>query len=154
MRRNEIVGGMAIFLFGLATVILSLRMPIGTFRAAGTGLFPLGLGIALMALSGLFLLQQVLKKQSAREKETAAVVPNEATGQLLYFSGVVVLATLFFNRLGFPLFSFILMAGLLRVLGVRRWPFNLTISFITAVFSYLVFVQWLKIPLPRGWPGL
>jgi hypothetical protein len=54
MNRDEIVVGTVIFLFGVITTFLSLRMPIGTFRAGGTGLFPLCLGIILMILSGAF----------------------------------------------------------------------------------------------------
>ena len=40
MKRDEIIGGIILFLFGGITILLSLQMPIGTFRAAGTGLFP------------------------------------------------------------------------------------------------------------------
>jgi hypothetical protein len=51
MKRDEVVVGIVIFLFGAATTLLSLKMPIGTFRMAGTGMFPLFLGILLMILS-------------------------------------------------------------------------------------------------------
>jgi hypothetical protein len=46
------------------------------------------------------------------------------------------------------------MLALLRILGVKRWRFNLPLSFITAAVCYFLFVQWLKIPLPKGWIGL
>ena len=48
MKRDEIIEGVVLFLCGAGTVALSLQMPIGTFRMAGSGLFPLCLGIALM----------------------------------------------------------------------------------------------------------
>jgi len=51
LNRDEALGGVVLFFFGVVTVLLSLRMPIGTFRAAGTGLFPFCLGILLMVLS-------------------------------------------------------------------------------------------------------
>ena len=41
VNRDEIIVGIVIFLFGLITTVLSLKMPIGTFRMAGTGMFPL-----------------------------------------------------------------------------------------------------------------
>jgi hypothetical protein len=46
------------------------------------------------------------------------------------------------------------MLALLRILGVKRWRLNLPLSFITAAVCYFLFVQWLKIPLPKGWVGL
>jgi hypothetical protein len=66
----------------------------------------------------------------------------------------MVLVTLLFNRLGYPLSSFLLMLALLRILGVTRWRFNLPLSFITAIVCYFLFVQWLKIPLPKGLVGI
>ena len=54
MKRSEALGGGVIFLFGAVTAVLSLQMPIGSFRAAGSGLFPLCLGILLMALSAAY----------------------------------------------------------------------------------------------------
>ena len=154
MNRDEATGGMVIFLFGVISTLLSLRMPIGTFRAAGTGLFPLCLGIILMALSSLLLLQLFFKRRQTIVKKGAVVEPSGSTKQLIFFFGTMVLVTLFFNRLGFPLSSFLLMLTLLRILGVKRWTFNLPLSFITAIDCYFLFVQWLKIPLPKGWIGL
>ena len=153
MNRDEIAGGIVIFLFGTLTAVLSLRMPIGTFRSAATGMFPLCLGILLMFLSGLFLLRLLLKTHVMGKRLSFGEVPGSSK-QLILFFGTMVLVTLFFNRLGYPLSSFVLMVALLRILGVRRWRFNLPLSFITAVVCYFLFVQWLKIPLPKGWIGL
>jgi len=153
LNRDEIAGGVALFLFGLATALLSLGMPIGTFRSAGTGMFPLILGILLMVLSVLFLLRLFLKTQAMREKSSTAALPR-LSKQLIFFFGTIILVTLFFNRLGYPLSSFLLMLALLRILGVKRWKFNLPISFVAAAVCYFLFVQWLKIPLPKGWMGL
>jgi hypothetical protein len=66
----------------------------------------------------------------------------------------MVLATAFLNKLGYPLTSFLLMMALLRSLGVKKWIFSLVLSLIIAGASYFLFVQWLKIPMPKGWIGL
>jgi hypothetical protein len=47
-----------------------------------------------------------------------------------------------------------LMLVLLKTLGMKRWSFNILLSLGTAVVCYFLFVQWLKIPLPRGLIGL
>jgi putative tricarboxylic transport membrane protein len=147
------IGGIVLLFFGLVTTLLSLRMPIGTFRNAGTGMFPLILGILLMFLSALFLLRLFLKTLAMREKSSAGEMFGSSK-QLILFFGTMVLVTLLFNRLGYPLSSFLLIFVLLRILGVKRWSVNILLSCGTALVCYLLFVHWLKIPLPKGWIGI
>jgi len=154
LSRDEIAGGMVLFLFGAITVILSLRMPVGTFRTAGTGMFPLCLGILLMILSGLFLLNLFYHKKKVMEKKESIAEILRSAKQMIFFFGTMVLATLFLNRLGYPFTSFLLMVALLRILGMKQWGLNILISVVTAVGSYFLFVQWLNIPMPKGWIGL
>ena len=154
LKRDEAIVGVVIFLFGAITAFLSLKMPIGTLRTAGTGFFPLCLGILLMILSAAFVLKLLVQhKKDVIQKEVVAKTPG-VIRQMGLFLGAMVLATFFFNELGYPLTSFLLMAALLRSLGMKRWAFNILLSFITAGVSYFLFVQWLKIPLPKGWIGL
>lgn len=156
MRKEQTIGGICIFLFGVVTVIFSLRMPIGNFRIAGSGLFPLCLGILLMLLSGVFVFKIFLQERQGKgrkEESPAPGVPSSAR-QVILFMGTMVLATLLFNPLGYPLVSFLLLLTLLRILGVKGWGGNMILSFSVAAVSYFLFVQWLKIPLPKGWIGL
>jgi len=154
MKKDEAIVGIVIFLFGAATVLLSLRMPLGTFRTAGTGMFPLLLGILLMILSGLFVLKVFSQGMAAKVKKEPFPESSGSPIQLILFLGTMVFATLFFNRFGYPLISFLLMLGLLRILGMKRWALNILISCVTAVGSYFLFVQWLSIPMPKGWIGI
>ena len=153
MDRDEVIGGTLIFLFGAVTVYFSLRMPIGTFRAAGSGLFPLGLGILLVGLSGTLLLKSYIQRKRSRERTMQAGVAR-STKQVVLFMGAIVVATLLFKSLGYPLTAFLLLLALLRILGVRRWAYNLSLSLLTATGAYLLFVLWLQIPLPKGFIGL
>lgn len=154
MKRDEVIVGVVIFLFGAVTTFLSLKMPIGTFRMAGTGMFPLILGILLMILSGGFVLKIFFQGQKGQVKKEASIESSESPIKLILFLGTMALATLFFNQLGYPLISFLLMLALLRILGIKRWGLNILISIVTAVGSYFLFVKWLDIPMPKGWIGL
>jgi len=154
LNRDEIVVGIVIFLFGAVTALLSLRMPIGTFRMGGTGLFPLCLGILLMILSGAFILKIFFQGKEEQVRKEPSIESSGSPIQLILFLGTMVLATLFFNQLGYPLISFLLMLGLLRILGIKRWGLNILISVATAVGSYFLFVKWLDIPMPKGWIGI
>ncbi len=154
MKKDEVIAGVVIFLFGAATVLLSLNMPIGTFRTAGTGMFPLILGGLLMILSGAFVSRIVFGRKEERGIKEASIESPESPMQLILFLGAMVLATLFFNRLGYPLTSLLLMLALLRILGIKRWGLNILISALTAAGSYFLFVKWLVIPMPKGWIGI
>lgn len=155
MKKDEILVGMVIFLFGAITTFLSSKMPIGNFRMAGTGLFPLCLGILLMILSAAFVSQKFIQhRKEAVSKETSSKDASGSTLQMGLFLGAMALAILFFDLLGYPLTAFLLMVALLRSLGMKHWGFNILLSFITAGVSYFLFVQWLKIPMPKGWLGL
>jgi len=154
LKKDEVIVGVVIFLFGGLTSLLSLRMPIGTFRMAGTGMFPLFLGILLMVLSGLFVVRIYYQARKTTVRKAIVSGGRGSPVQLILFLGTVVLATAFLNKLGYPLTSFLLMVALLRSLGVKKWIFNFIISFMTAGASYFLFVQWLKIPMPKGWIGI
>ena len=154
MKRDEAIVGVVIFLFGLITTVLSLKMPIGTFRIAGTGMFPLILGILLVILSGTFVLKISLQGKERQVKKEASIESSESPKALILFLGTMALVTLFFNKLGYPLSALLLMLALLRILGVKRWTLTLPLSFLTAVVCYFLFVHWLKIPLPKGWIGI
>jgi putative tricarboxylic transport membrane protein len=154
MNRDEMVVGIVIFIFGGISALLSLRMPIGTFRMGGTGMFPLFLGILLMILSGIFVLKIFFQGKEGQVKKEASIESSESPIQLILFLGSMALATLFFNQLGYPLTSFLLMVALLRILGIKRWGLNILISVVTAVGSYFLFVKWLDIPMPKGWIGI
>ena len=154
MKKDEAIVGIVILLFGGATVLLSLKMPIGTFRMAGTGMFPLFLGILLMFLSCLLLLKLFYQvKKTTVRKDPVSEVRGSPIHLTLFF-GTMVLATAFFNQLGYPLASFLLLVALLRTLGMKQWILNILLSLTMAVASYFLFVQWLQIPLPKGFIGL
>ncbi len=145
---------MVIFIFGAVTTFLSLRMPIGNFRMPATGMFPLLLGILLMVLSTLFILNLFFKNKKIELRKKWFSLSELFPAQLILFFGTMVLATAFLKPLGYPLFSFLLMIFLLRILGTKNWGFIFLLSLVTGLVSYLLFVQWLKIPLPKGWIGL
>jgi len=154
MKRRDLIGGGVVFLFGAVTAVLSAQMPIGTFRAAGSGLFPLCLGILLMALSGAYMVQVFWSEKRPNEDGTSAAKEEGLSLPVIAFLTIMAVATLFLHTLGYAVVSFLLMAGLLRVLGLKRWPLNVALSLVTAAASHTLFVYVLKIPLPRGFLGI
>jgi putative tricarboxylic transport membrane protein len=152
--KSQAYGGFVVFLFGTITAYLSLKMQIGTFRMAGPGLFPLCLGVLLMILSGILIMKTLFGAGRETAQKRSETRPAGSAGQVILFMGAIVVAVLLLQPLGYLFVSFMLLILLLRILGVKPWYRSVLLSLSAALFSYFLFVQWLKIPLPKGWVGL
>ncbi len=144
----------SMFVFGAITAALSLQLPLGTPRMPGSGFFPLVLGLALMALAAGHCVQlyRARPKAAAAETPAAPVAPggDGATRRVVLFVAGVIAAVALLQPLGYVLSSLLLMLVLLQILGLRLW-YSASIALLSAAASYVVFVRWLKIPLPSGW---
>lgn len=149
--RAEFLGPLVLFVLGSITVIVSSKMPIGTMRAPGSGMFPLVLGATLMALSATALLRAWIK---AEEKEIKDSHFPRKGGKVTLAFLVMVLGSMVMGPIGYPFAAFFLVLGLAKILGVRGWTVPIIFSVASAGGSYLVFVLWLKVPLPKGLLGL
>jgi hypothetical protein len=113
-------------------------------------LFPLALGLLLMALAAGQLLRLRLAKPPAAAAAPAAKPASDgAARRVVLFVAVVALAVALLEPIGYVASSFLLMLGLLAVLGVR-WGRAALVAAVSAAASYLLFAQWLKIPMPAG----
>jgi putative tricarboxylic transport membrane protein len=145
-RRNLIT---AILLLALSVGILAetSTLPIGTLRSPQAGFFPLILSV-LLGLLSLILLIQILKGR-VREKMAGWVSsggwkPLGLTTAGLFAFGV------FFEKLGYLVSTFLLIAFLVGVVGKNKWVVAILFAFLSALVSYLLFGVMLKTQLPTG----
>jgi hypothetical protein len=138
----------ALLAFGALTAGLSLQLPLGTLRAPGSGFFPFALGLLLVALAaGEFLRLHLAKPKPAPPAPAPAA--DGAARRVLLFMAVVAVSTALLQPIGYVASSFLLMLGLLRVLG-SRWSASALIAALSAAACYVLFVLWLRIPMPAG----
>jgi hypothetical protein len=143
------------FAFGAITAALSLQYPLGTLRAPGSGLFPLALGVMLMALAAAHAVKLRLEAPKAARPEpsvapeAAAQARADARRRVALFVAVMAAATALLPHVGYVASSLLLMLGLLKVLGVR-WGPAVLIAVAAAIASHFLFVRWLSIPMPPG----
>jgi hypothetical protein len=62
----------------------------------------------------------------------------------------MVLYTLFLNRAGFVLCTFLIVVFFVRVVALQQWAKSLLMALGMAMGSYLLFNVFLKAPLPKG----
>jgi hypothetical protein len=138
------------FVFGAATVVLSLQLPLGNVRLPGTGFFPLVLGLLLIGLAATQGIRLHLAKSRASAPAPSPAPKAEgASRRVALFIGVVALAIVLLQPAGYVAATLVLMVGLLRVLGVA-WGASALIAAGSALASHVIFVRWLGIPMPGG----
>jgi hypothetical protein len=138
----------ALLAFGALTAGLSLQLPLGTLRAPGSGFFPFALGLMLVALAA----GELLRLRLAKPKPAPAAPAPAADGaarRVVLFMAVVAVTTAMLQPIGYVGSSFLLMLGLLRVLGLR-WGASALIAALSAAAGHVLFVLWLRIPMPAG----
>ena len=142
---------------GLVYESMALNMPRGNLAQPGPGLFPMIIGIFMLATALGCLLQEVLFRK--RDKNPAAsplpsqdaVIPaNRDIKKTFQLTALMTGYLLVLKPLGFPLAICAFLVVAIRIFGYRRWLPTLAMAAVIAGISYVAFVLWLKVPLPLG----
>ncbi len=148
MGARDLTSGLFLVVISIVTCIMAYRLGLGSGSNPGAGFAAFGIA-GLLGLMSLYLvvkgLVQMVRK---RDKE-------EALPAILWKKPVLILVVLatygvFFDSLGFPLSTFMLMMLLIWAFGRRKLTLALFVSIITATSSYALFVTALGLPLPLG----
>jgi hypothetical protein len=125
---------------------------LGSLRNPGPGLFPILVGVTLLATSlALFLAEMVV----ARSPGTPSVVPTTdrprtpfADRTTLAFAGVVVLYPVAITVTGFEIATAAALVGMSLAMGERRITRLALLGVLGAAAGYLLFRRFLAVPLP------
>jgi putative tricarboxylic transport membrane protein len=103
--------------------------------------FWLGLVMAILALMMLF------KKNT---NDASWLPRGEGLRDMLVVLGVTIAFVALLNVLGMVIGTALYLAVLIWYLGRHRWWVTLGIAIAAAGFNWLVFVHWLRVPMPEG----
>ncbi|MGI6298161.1 MAG: tripartite tricarboxylate transporter TctB family protein [Saccharofermentanales bacterium] len=145
--RQEIISGVVFFLFGVYIIQYSYRfLNFGSFSKPGSGFVPLisGAGIALIAL--IWVLVNTIGKKPVSEPLWA----NGIWKQPLLAMLISLAYALLIDPLGYVLATFVFMVVWQIVLVREKWWKILLIGFISTISVYYVFVQLLRVFVPKG----
>jgi putative tricarboxylic transport membrane protein len=142
---------------GLVYGIMALNMPRGGLSYPGPGLFPLIVGLFLVATALGCLLQEVLPRKggggqpaSPLPDRDSAAPPRRNVQKTFQLMALMIGYTLMLKTLGFPVCICAFLVVAIRIFGYRRWVPALAMAAVIAGISYVTFVLWLKVPLPLG----
>jgi len=144
----NIIGGVAVFLLGMATMAAAwLTLPYSGEFGPGPGFVPFWLGLTLTVCSIPVIVADM------RKTERSGKLFRPETRQCLKVLALIVLVFLSLPILGFSAGLALITGGGMRLLGKHGWAACTATAIGTAVCIHYLFGQWLTIPLPKGMIG-
>ena len=112
----------------------------------GSAFLPFWLGLVMAILAVMLLLK------SLRDPERGAdwLPRGEGLRDMLVVLGVTIAFVALLNVLGMVIGTAVYLAVLIWYLGRHPWWTTLGIAVAAAGFNWLVFVHWLRVPMPEG----
>jgi len=145
--RGDIIASGLLILLGIAVVIESIRLQVGTITHPQPGFFPFVGGLLLIGLAVVLLVQGWLKRGKASRQ------PREPLGEMLRPVILIVsmsVYTVVLEPVGYLLPTILMTAVILRILGVTSWRVLGLSSLGLSVGTYLLFGRLLGVDLPSG----
>jgi putative tricarboxylic transport membrane protein len=140
-RVTDVIVGIAVVGLGVAALLGSLALGVGTPRAPGTGTWPFLVSVVLVVL-GLGLLALTGRTRDAERFTRASWLVLAGLATMIAFVAVV-------GVIGFEIPATLLMLVWLKFLGHEPWRTSIITSLATVVAFYVVFVGLLAVPIPH-----
>jgi hypothetical protein len=148
----DLISGMFWLCIGLLLSVWAYTYQIGMLTQPGPGFLPLALG-GIITLFSIVLIGSALKREK-EEGEKSVPLSLGRWKKVVSTILVLVIAGLFFEKVGYLLTFFFLSLFLMIIAGLRSWRQIVLVAFFTTLGVYLCFVLLLKQPLPTGLLGV
>ena len=137
--------------FSAGFFVLARRLPtINPYGAANAGFWPSVLCVILFGLSLIMIAGATVKGQSVPEQKDEEDREAVNTNRLVLCAGSLLVWPVLMMITGFLISSFLAFGFLNYVFGERRKTFLVIIPLLVTIGVYVVFIQLVSIPFPRG----
>ena len=151
MKNRDAIPALIWIIIGLAVMMVSYRMSLGTLHSPGPGLLPFLLGSFLIVASLPILVGSFLAlRRTGPDNRGAEIWAGVEFKNLLIIVISLVAYALLLESLGFILTAFLFLFLLFATFDSRRWFFALGISSVTICITYILFNVVLRVELPSG----
>ena len=137
---SVLVGIAAFAAVGAYVLVGSIELRLWTSLGPGPGLFPFAMGAVLVAMAGLWLIQELRSPSDTAEGVDRGLV-------IAMVLSLTLLAALM-DLLGFQLSMFLFLMYHLRLRGRRSWPSSLITALAGSVGAFYAFNYGLNVTLP------
>ena len=142
-KKGDVLAGLIGIALGVAVMIASARLRLGTPTEPQPGFFPFTAGAILVVLCVILSFKALSGRSEGGEAFGELWRPVILIIGLLTYSVVL-------DALGYVIATIILSSVVLRVLDTKRWWKLAAISFFLSVGTYLLFDRLLDVSLPGG----
>lgn len=140
LKRKDFAAGLLLAAFGIAGLVLGSDLPLGTARRMGPGYVPFGLSILLLLMGGVIAAAAFVgtgeEIEPPRLRPLVGIVAGGIAFAMLVDSGGILLATAG------------AIAGGAIADRTTRWGEAVILAVACAIFSAVVFVELLAVPIP------
>ena len=150
MTVHDYIGGIFYLAVGLYVCVGAYKLGVGTFQEPGPGFIFIISGSLLTILS----LADLLKPFLEKAKSDRAIWAGLKWPKVMLVLVGLFTYVYFFELLGFPFSTFLLMLFLLNAVETTKWWITIASSLIIVLASYVIFDLWLRIPFPKGFIGV
>ncbi len=157
--RKDLLSAAVLLLLAGAYLGYNVRHPLDTLANPGPGIFPLAVGLLLLILATLQLVRaggSLLEKSRATESNSPPATPVEASPHPpadpapLLMMGFLVVYLMTVSWIGFLTSTFFLVIACGKLMGSQGWGRPMALAAGIVLCCYLLFIVWLKVPLPAG----
>lgn len=163
--KQDRIASIAFFLFALAyfTMAFTTISKPTVLQILGPDAFPKAIGVAMLILSGLYVVQSFRGGASEDDARAAIIGADEKVSSrvdlktIVLMLGVMLVYVFLFEPLGYPIASFLMFLAGIVILDRRHWKRDTVIAVIASFGFYFVFSLVLRVQLPAGplrWLGL
>ena len=154
--KKDFSSGLFLFLLGLFLAFLSIRYSIWSKFGPDEGFFPLAVAMTIIGLSLIIIARSFFVAQPQERAKTSEGQKRKII-TVLRVSIYVILMLLYgfmLEKIGFLITSAVLILPILKYVEKQRWKITLLVGFGSIITSYVLFVHFLGVPLPRGFIGI
>ena len=136
---------------GLTYMIMAFNFPDATVgRPMEPKIFPIILGIALTILGLALLIQELMKIQKNKDKETIKLSFGNNGKKIAITIVNAIIYALIFNALGYVLSTIIFLEIELLIFGgLKSWKVSTIVSVLFSVIAFIIFNTLLGLYLPK-----
>lgn len=146
MKKHDLISGVLFLCFGLFICLYSPQFGLGGLHSPGSGFMPFLTGLIICGFSTFIVLRALFDKRIQGEKIWAKVKLLKLVSTVLS----LIAYSLLLESLGFFICTFLVILFLMRYLGLQTWLRTISGALLSSTLSYLLFVMWLKVELPKG----
>jgi len=157
--RKDALSSAVLLLIGGGYLWYDSRYSLDTLANPGPGIFPLVVGLLLVALTATQLARSggpLLLSWPTAKPGSPAACPPEASSQThtegipWLMVGILVLYLIIVSRIGFLTSTFVLVIICSKLMGTSGWKRPVLLAAGLIVACHFLFSVWLKVPLPTG----